>query len=48
MKYLLDTHNWIWWHMIPQKLSQRVKMLIQDASEYDELLLRICNVFGNL
>ncbi len=39
MKYLLDTHTWIWWHMSPRKLSQRVKMLIQNTSGYDELLL---------
>jgi PIN domain nuclease of toxin-antitoxin system len=39
MKYLLDTHTWIWWHMNPGKLSQRVKMIIQDTAGYDELLL---------
>jgi len=39
MKYLLDTHTWIWWNMRPQNLSQRVKALISDSSEYDELLL---------
>ena len=39
MKYLLDTHTWIWWHMNPQKLSQKVKRLIRGTSKYDELLL---------
>ncbi|MEA1991665.1 MAG: hypothetical protein U9N58_05660 [Thermodesulfobacteriota bacterium] len=39
MKYLLDTHAWIWWNMCPQNLSQRVKTLISDSSKYDELLL---------
>jgi len=39
MKYLLDTHTWIWWHMNPDKLSQKVKMLIEDSDGYDELLL---------
>ena len=39
MKYLLDTHTWIWWNMRPQNLSQRVKALISDSSKYDELLL---------
>jgi len=39
MKYLLDTHTWIWWHMNPQNLSQKVKRLIRDTSKYDELLL---------
>ena len=39
MKYTLDTHTWIWWHMNPQNLSQKVKALIGDTSKYDELLL---------
>jgi PIN domain nuclease of toxin-antitoxin system len=39
MKYLLDTHTWIWWNMCPQNLSQRVKILISDSSKYDESLL---------
>lgn len=39
MKYLLDTHTWIWWHMNTQNLSQKVKRLIGDTSKYDELLL---------
>ena len=39
MKYLLDTHTWIWWHMHPQNLSRKVKILIGNASRYDELLL---------
>jgi len=39
MKYLLDTHTWIWWNMRPQNLSQKVKVLISDSSKYDELLL---------
>ena len=39
MIYLLDTHTWIWWNMNPQKLSQRVKVLIGSAEMYDEILL---------
>ena len=39
MKYLLDTHTWIWWHMNPDRLSEKVKALIEDSSNYDELLL---------
>jgi PIN domain nuclease of toxin-antitoxin system len=41
MKYLLDTHTWIWWQMNPRKLSHRVKLLIQDTEGYDELLLSV-------
>ena len=39
MKYLLDTHTWIWWHMNPKKLSPKVKRLISNTDGYDELLL---------
>lgn len=39
VKYLLDTHTWIWWHMRPQNLSPNVLNLIGNENEYDELLL---------
>lgn len=39
MKYLLDTHTWIWWHMNPAKLSKTVIQLISKTDRYDELLL---------
>ena len=39
MKYVLDTHTWIWWHMNPQKLSLKVKRIIGNTNKYDEILL---------
>ncbi len=39
MKYLLDTHVWIWWHMHPQKLSKRVNNVLKNPKQYEELLL---------
>ena len=39
MKYLLDTHTWIWWHMKPSNLSKKVNQLISDTESYNELLL---------
>lgn len=39
MKYLLDTHIWIWWNMHPQKLSGRVRTLLSTPARYEELLL---------
>ena len=39
MKYLLDTHVWIWWHTHPKALSKKVRTLIADTTQYDELLL---------
>lgn len=39
MKYLLDTHAWICWHMHPQNLSRKATSLIKNPNRYDELLL---------
>ncbi len=39
MKYLLDTHAWIWWNMHPQRLSRKVKNTILKTDKYDEMLL---------
>jgi PIN domain nuclease of toxin-antitoxin system len=41
MKYLLDTHTWVWWNMRPQNLSRKVAKLIEKEDEYDELLLSV-------
>ena len=39
MKYMLDTHVWIWWNMHPQKLSTRVRSLLSTPEQYDSLFL---------
>lgn len=39
IKFLLDTHTWIWWHMRPQNLSRKVLELIENIENYDEMLL---------
>jgi len=39
MKYLFDTHTWIWWNMRPRNLSRKVLRLIPEEDSYDELLL---------
>ena len=39
MKYMLDTHTWIWWHMNPQKLSPKVKKIVGNTDRYAEILL---------
>lgn len=39
MKYLLDTHAWIWWHVHPARLSAKVKSCIGQLHAPDELLL---------
>lgn len=39
MKYVLDTHIWIWWQMHPKKLSPKVHTLLATPKRYEELLL---------
>lgn len=39
MRYLLDTHTWVWWNSEPDRLSKKVKTLISDSTNYEELLL---------
>ncbi len=45
MKYLLDTHTWIWWHLRPENLSRKAKNLIANSDRYDELLLSAISVW---
>lgn len=39
MRYLLDTHTWIWWNMNPRNLSRRVTGIISNINAYEEMLL---------
>ena len=39
MKYLLDTHTWVWWNMRPHRLSRKVVRLLQKDDGYEEILL---------
>jgi len=39
MKYLLDTHTWVWWNMEPKKLSRKARAAIEDTQRYSEILL---------
>ena len=39
MKYLLDTHVWIWWHVNPKRISKKVLSLLGNPKRYEELLL---------
>jgi PIN domain nuclease of toxin-antitoxin system len=39
MKYLLDTHTWVWWNMEPKKLSRKVRAAIESTQRYSEILL---------
>jgi len=39
MRYVLDTHTWIWWHENPKKLSSKVKNIIVNAVSANDVLL---------
>ena len=45
MKYLLDTHTWIWWNMNPKKLSSKVNSLLSNPDNYEELLISAISVW---
>jgi len=39
VKYVLDTHVWIWWQVNPKKISRKVGSLLKHPAHYEELLL---------
>lgn len=39
MKYIMDTHIWVWWNMNPKKLSENEIAIISSTEKYDEMLL---------
>jgi len=45
MKYLLDTHVWIWWHMAPAKLSRKARAAIENTARYSEMLLSVISTW---
>lgn len=45
MKYLLDTHVWVWWNMHPENLSGKVKRLIASSEKYEEILVSAISVW---
>jgi PIN domain nuclease of toxin-antitoxin system len=45
MKYLLDTHAWVWWQAKPKNLSARARNLIEDKKRYSEMLLSAISVW---
>ena len=45
MKYLLDTHTWVWWNMRPENLSRKVPGLVAASQRYEEVLLSAISVW---
>lgn len=45
MKYLLDTHVWIWWNMAPAKLSRKARAAIENTDRYSDMLLSVISTW---
>jgi PIN domain nuclease of toxin-antitoxin system len=45
MKYLLDTHTWVWMQAFPDRLSDKAKQTVTGLSEEDELLLSAISIW---
>ncbi len=45
MKYVLDTHAWIWWNMSPAKLSRKARITIGKTDRYSEMLLAAISIW---
>lgn len=45
MKYMLDTHTWIWWNINPNQLSPNVYSIIESTHQYDEMLLSAISIW---
>lgn len=39
MRYLLDTHTWVWMHAFPECLSRKVSRILTSLGTDDSLLL---------
>ena len=45
VKYLLDTHVWVWWNMHPENRSRKVKGIIAASQKSEEILLSAISVW---
>jgi PIN domain nuclease of toxin-antitoxin system len=39
MKFVLDTHAWIWWNIRPAALSRKVRSRLAEIAEDDQFLV---------
>ncbi|MBN1676710.1 MAG: type II toxin-antitoxin system VapC family toxin [Kiritimatiellae bacterium] len=44
MKYLLDTHTWIWMNAFPEEIPRSVAKLVERLGDEDELLLSAISI----
>jgi PIN domain nuclease of toxin-antitoxin system len=45
MKYVLDTHAWIWWNSRPEALTPKTRKLLTDAKGDRQFLLSAISVW---
>ena len=45
MRYLLDTHVWIWMHAFPEMLSAKAEKTLTRVGAEDELLLSAISLY---
>lgn len=45
IKYLMDTHTWVWWNISPEKLSSHALSIIENNDKYDEILLSSISIW---
>lgn len=45
MKYVIDTHAWIWWTAAPNLLSRKIRMLLAESAENRQLLLSAMSIW---
>lgn len=44
MKYVLDTHTFVWWHIAPERLSRAAFHAIENSERYEAILLSSMSV----
>ncbi len=45
MNYLLDTHVWIWWQAVAEKIGPEVRKTLTNLGEDDQLFLSAISVW---
>ena len=45
MNYLLDTHAWVWWNAVPEKISSRVRETFANLRSEEQIYLSAISVW---
>jgi PIN domain nuclease of toxin-antitoxin system len=44
VRYLLDTHSWIWGQATPERLGANTRAILEGTGDYEELLLSAMSI----